>query len=225
MPKISEFARMSSGAYDATPSVPRWTAATPQYEPNSGLRSVIFTDGTVFVVAFRGTDDPSDLVEDAQLSFGMNTAMYPIGEAVAAGAGTHGPVYVTGHSLGGAVAQVVGSRMGLPFVTFNAPGVAVLASRNMWTGNYLAIQARVAGAFASAVADPGQAVRDARSAFSIANGKNFRLSTDVVSGTGIHYGDVITLPAGTANPLTAHGIATMIGVLDGVAAGSLSFPA
>lgn len=224
MPKISEFARMSSGAYDATPSVPRWVAATPQYDPNSGLRSVIFTDGSVFVVAFRGTDNTSDLVEDAQLTFAINTAMYPIGEAVAAGAGAHGPVYVTGHSLGGAVAQVVGSRMGLPFVTFNAPGVALIASRNVWQANSLAFQARAFGAAVSAITDPGQAYRDARAAFSIANGKNYRLSTDIVSGTGVHYGDVITLPAGTANPLTAHGIATMIGVLDGVAAGGLTFP-
>lgn len=224
MPKISEFARMSSGAYDATPTVPRWVAATPQYDPNSGLRSVIFTDGSVFVVAFRGTDNTSDLVEDAQLTFAINTAMYPIGEAVAAGAGSHGPVYVTGHSLGGAVAQVVGSRMGLPFVTFNAPGVALIASRNLWQTNPLAFQARAFGAAVSAITDPGQAYRDARAAFSIANGKNYRLSTDVVSGTGVHYGDVITLPAGTANPLTAHGIATMIGVLDRVAAGGLTFP-
>jgi hypothetical protein len=216
---------MSSGAYDRTPSVPRWTAAEPMYEPNSGLRTVIYTDGSVFVVAFRGTDNASDLVEDAQLTLGMNTAMYPIGEAIAAGVKNHGTVYVTGHSLGGAVAQVVGSRMGLPFVTFNAPGVAILASRNMWKANYLAVQARAAGALASAIFNPRQALRDAQSAFSIANGKNYRLSTDVVSNTGVHYGDVITLPAGTANPLDAHRITTMMSVLDGVSSGNLSFPA
>lgn len=224
MPTITDFALMSSGAYDPVPSVPRWTAATPLYEPNSGLRSVIYTDGNVFIVAFRGTDNPSDLVEDAQLTFGMNTAMYPIGEAVAAGAGNHGQVYVTGHSLGGAVAQVVGSRMGLPFVTFNAPGVALVASRNIWQANYLAVQARAAGAVASAITNPRQAMRDMQSAFSIANGKNYRLSTDIVSATGVHYGDVITLPAGTANPLTAHGIATMISVLGSVSSGNLTFP-
>jgi hypothetical protein len=115
--------------------------------------------------------------------------------------------------------------MGLPFVTFNAPGVAILASRNMWKANYLAVQARAAGALASAIFNPRQALRDAQSAFSIANGKNYRLSTDVVSNTGVHYGDVITLPAGTANPLDAHRITTMMSVLDGVSSGNLSFPA
>lgn len=225
MPTISDYARMSSGAYDRSPSVPRWTAADPMYEPNSGLRTVIYTDGSVFVVAFRGTDNASDLVEDAQLTFGMNTAMYPIGEAIVAGVqNNNAPVYVTGHSLGGAVAQVVGSRMGLPFVTFNAPGVAILASRNMWQANYYAVQARAAGAVASAIFNPGQAMRDARSAFSIANGKNYRLSTDIVSNTGIHYGDVITLPAGTANPLDAHRISTMISVLERVSSGNITFP-
>ncbi|WP_416882146.1 hypothetical protein [Marivita sp.] len=224
MPTIIDYARMSSGAYDANPSVPRWTAADPMYEPNSGLRTVIYTDGSVFVVAFRGTDNASDLVEDAQLTLGMNTAMYPIGEAIASGVSAHGPVYVTGHSLGGAVAQVVGSRMGLPFVTFNAPSVAILASRNMWQANYYAVQARAAGAVASAIFNPRQAMRDVQSAFSIANGKNYRLSTDVVSNTGIHYGDVITLPAGTANPLDAHRITTMISVLGTVSSGNLTFP-
>ena len=224
MPTIIDYARMSSGAYDANPAVPRWTAAEPMYEPNSGLRTVIYTDGSVFVVAFRGTDNASDLVEDAQLTFGMNTAMYPIGEAIVSGVQSHGPVYVTGHSLGGAVAQVVGSRMGLPFVTFNAPGVAILASRNMWQANYYAVQARAAGAVASAIFNPRQAMRDVQSAFSVANGKNYRLSTDVVSNTGIHYGDVITLPAGTANPLDAHRITTMISVLGTVSSGNLTFP-
>ena len=225
MPTISDYALMSSGAYDANPSVPRWTAGRPQYDPNSGLRSVIYTDGSVFVVAFRGTDNASDLVEDAQLTLGMNTAMYPIGEAVASGVQNHGPVYVTGHSLGGAVAQVVGSRMGLPFVTFNAPGVAIFASRNMWQANPLAAQARAAGAVASAIFNPRQALRDVQSAFSVANGKNYRLSTDIVSNTGIHYGDVITLPAGTADPLSAHYISTMISVLARVSSGNLTFPA
>lgn len=225
MPTVSDFALMSSGAYDATPVVPRWTAGPPLFDRNSGLRSIIYTDGTVMVVAFRGTDNLSDLVEDAQLTFAINTAMYPIGEAVAAGAGAHGPVYVTGHSLGGAVAQVVGSRMGLPFITFNAPGVALIASRNIWQTNYFAFQARAMGAAASALTNPGQTMRDITSAFSIANGKNYRLSTDVVSATGVHYGDVITLPAGTANPATAHGIATMIGVLSRVSSGNLTFPA
>lgn len=224
MPTISDFALMASGAYDTSPSVPGWHASTPLYEPNSGLRSVIYSNGNALVVAFRGTDHPSDLVEDAELTLGMNTAMYPIGEAVAAGAGSSGTVYVTGHSLGGAVAQVVGKRMELPFVTFNAPGVALIASRNIASASGLGLLMRMQGAVNSAITRPGQALRDVRSTFNSANGKNYRLSTDIVSATGVHYGEIITLPAGTANPATAHGIATMIGVLSTVSSGNITFP-
>jgi putative lipase involved disintegration of autophagic bodies len=39
-------------------------------------------------------------------------------------------VSVCGHSLGGAIAQIVGSRLRLPFATFNAPGVGLI-SRNL----------------------------------------------------------------------------------------------
>ena len=224
MPTINDFAQMASGAYDATPSVSGWHAGPPVYDSNSGLRSVIYSNGDVVVVAFRGTDNASDLVEDAELTMGMNTAMYPIGEAVASGAGSSGPVYVTGHSLGGAVAQVVGKRMELPFVTFNAPGVALLASRNIGSAYPLATLARLQGAVNSALRRPGQAISDIRSTFNSVNGKNYRLSTDIVSATGVHYGDIVTLPAGTVNPATAHGIATMIGVLSGSATGAITFP-
>ena len=33
------------------------------------------------------------------------------------------PVSIVGHSLGGALAQIMGYRFGHPFVTFNAPGM------------------------------------------------------------------------------------------------------
>lgn len=223
MATISNYASMASAAYDANPSVTGWTAGTPLYDSNSGLRTVVFTNGTLVVVSFRGTDNLSDLVEDAQLTLGMNTAMYPVGEAIAAA--MPGQVILTGHSLGGAVAQTVGNRLELPFVTFNAPGVALIASRNIGSADPRMAAVRLAGGAASAVLNPGQALRDARAAFHISSGVNYRLSNDVVSATGVHYGTVTTLPSGTLNPKTAHGIATMIGVLSGVSAGRTSYPA
>lgn len=224
MPTILEFAHMSSGAYDDQPSVAGWIAAPPIYDRNSGLRTVVFTNRSIAVVAFRGTDAVSDLVEDAELSLGMNTAMYPVAQQIVAQVGANAPVLVTGHSLGGAVAQTVGKRMEVPFVTFNAPGVALLASQNIVTANPHMVALRLAGALHGAQSRPMQALQDMRSAFNTVNGVNYRLSIDIVSSTGVHYGDVVTLPAGTADPYQAHRIVTMIGVLSGVSAGRLNFP-
>ena len=223
MTTITEYAQMSAQAYEASPSVSGWSTGTTYYDRNSGLRTATFSKGNMTVLSFRGTDDPSDLVEDVQLTLGMNTAMYPVGEAIAAR--TSGNVILTGHSLGGAVAQTVGNRRRLPFVTFNSPGVALIASRNIGSANFDMFLGRLAGGALSAGLDPAQAGRDLRSLFHVSSGVNYRLNNDVVSATGVHYGQVNSLPSGTLNPVTAHGIATMIGVLGRVAAGKLSYPA
>lgn len=224
MTTVMTYAKMADEAYAATPTVSGWTTVMDHLEPSSGLRSVVFHRGGVFVVSFRGTDNLSDVVEDAQLTLGMNTAMYPVGEAIAAAAGQHGGVILTGHSLGGAVAQVVGNRAQLPFVTFNAPGVALIASRNIATANPVMAALRWTGSVSSALARPRQTARDMQAAFNVVHGKNYRLFNDVVSSSGVHYGDVITLPTPTTNPLDAHRITTVIAVLAIVAAGGLSFP-
>jgi hypothetical protein len=101
----------------------------------------------------------------------------------------------------------------MKFATFNAPGVAVFASRNMGTANPYAVTVRAAGAVASAFLHPIQAYRDVAATFNVVTGVNVCLSGDVVSQIGVQYGNVLRIPGTGANPLEQHGIATVIEVL------------
>ena len=78
-------------------------------------------------------------------------------------------ILITGHSLGGFLAQVVGLATGLPFVSFNAPGASNYVRNHDYFKNKLKS--------------------------SLYNGVNFRVNFDPVSyGAGDHIGPVITLP-------------------------------
>ena len=167
------------------------------------------------VIVFRGTAQGMDVGADLRLGTGMNTSYFSDGEDYAASAARPGEsVYVCGHSLGGAIAQVVANRQGYKMVTFNAPGVAVFASRNFNRSVTPWMQAiRMGGALVSTVTNPMQTWRDVRSTFHTVRGLNIRLSYDAVSSIGVHYGEVVTLEGPTMNPATAHGIATVNEVL------------
>jgi|GEM_PF-2358572 len=82
------------------------------------------------VVAFRGTDGKKDLADDANeqgigaFQFAMH--MSEVRGLLGAAAGLGGPADVTGHSLGGALAQRAAASMpGLvgDVITFQAPGI------------------------------------------------------------------------------------------------------
>jgi pimeloyl-ACP methyl ester carboxylesterase len=164
------------------------------------------------IVAFRGTTVGGDIAADAALGTGMNSEYFAQGEAFVAGLGGR-DLILCGHSLGGAIAQVVANRTSLPMVSFNAPGVAVLASRNIGTASAVATGIRMSGMVASAVMRPGQAWRDVRSAFNTVRGLNICLQNDVVSKIGIHYGEVMRIPGTSSNPATEHRMVTMNAVL------------
>jgi len=76
------------------------------------------------VLAFRGTDDFWDgLLDDKQIAVGgVPPQVFAACDAVRS-LGLGSQAYLTGHSLGGALALIVAAREGLPAVTFNAPGV------------------------------------------------------------------------------------------------------
>jgi hypothetical protein len=90
-------------------------------------------------------------------------------------------VFIVGHSLGGALAQVLGYWCNCPFVTFNAPGMASVIGAAGW--NFLK-------------PDVARRTRDAkklRNSNGEARGVNFRIARDVVAKFGKHLGDVIVL--------------------------------
>jgi pimeloyl-ACP methyl ester carboxylesterase len=154
-----------------------------------------------------------DFVADAKLGTGMNSTYFSDGEAYARPYRNDPFVYVCGHSLGGAIAQIVANRCGFRMVTFNAPGVAVLASRNMGQSTTAMNAVRSAGMIVSAFRHPMQAARDLASAFNVVHGLNVCLANDAVSRMGNHYGNVIRIPGTSMNPLTEHSISTVNTVL------------
>jgi hypothetical protein len=193
----------------------------------NAFQGAAFQRGDSVVFAFKGTSPMSrsaagDLVADLKLGVGMNTVQFDqanqfVDETlVPSGA----QVFLCGHSLGGAIAQIVGNRRRLPFVTYNAPGVGVIAGNLDELGDQSVVMAtlRVAGSLISVFRHPVQAAQDAGSLFYRVRGMNVRLSTDIVSQIGIHYGRISTLPYSGSN---AHGIGTVIQVLEGSATGAI----
>jgi pimeloyl-ACP methyl ester carboxylesterase len=214
---IKDLGRMARAVYEPSGSdkvdgvgpIARHSAAGTLWD---AFQAASYAKGGQTAIVFRGTNDTGDLVTDAALGLGMNSGYYAQAETFV---NQHGSanVILCGHSLGGAIAQVVGNRMGLPIVTFNAPGVAVIASRNMGSASVAATTVRVAGMLASAVVRPGQAIQDMRAAFNVVRGINIALSGDVVSLIGVHYGRVERIRGLSSNPKTEHKMDTMNTVL------------
>ena len=162
-------------------------------------------------MAFRGTAQAMDGVADLKLGTGMNSSYFYEGEEFAEKAG--GNAIVTGHSLGGAIAQVVANRGGYTMATFNAPGVGVIASRNILKSTSLMNAVRLTGMAASVLRHPMQAGSDIWHAFGTVKGVNLCLQNDAVSQMGNHYGKVRRITGTSKNPLTEHSISTVISVL------------
>jgi len=215
MPTIRDLGLLADAVYNATPAVAGWTCPAHQVASSrfNGFQAATFSKAGVTVLVFRGTAQAMDVAADLKLGTGMNSTYFSAGEAYAASVPPGDNVYVTGHSLGGAIAQVVANRGGYKMVTFNAPGVAVFASRNLPDATVAMTAVRTAGMLVSGVRHPMQAYRDVRSAFNSVRGLNIRLSGDAVSQMGVHYGELVTIRGPSASPLTEHRMTTMNEVL------------
>jgi pimeloyl-ACP methyl ester carboxylesterase len=219
-----DYALLADAVYDDSPSVSGWRRTA--FQPSgSGLtdafQGAAFSRGAEVVFALKGTSGGRDVVADIKLATGMNTYQYTSArEFVLRYQGLNaGSISLCGHSLGGAIAQIIGNRQNLSFVTFNAPGVG-LFSRNLGeTAATLATGSaalRTAGTIASAIMHPVQAARDAAAVFTVVRGANFRLGSDLVGSTGVHYGRVIEIPygGGAMDVLAKHKMASMIEALE-----------
>ncbi len=111
------------------------------------------------VIAYRGTDSPLDiLVDDLQIALKQvpkqkNKALSFYNQVMKTEKGqlsTNVNIVITGHSLGGALAQLVGAEKNVETITFNAPGmlnnvdgsksyekVTNYVNLNDWVGCYL----------------------------------------------------------------------------------------
>ncbi|HZZ88879.1 MAG TPA: hypothetical protein VFE13_11170 [Caulobacteraceae bacterium] len=215
MPTIRDLGLLADAVYNELPAVQGWTCPRHRVATGrlNGFQAATFTQAGVTVMAFRGTAQGMDVLADLKLGTGMNTTYFSDAEDYAADIPPGDNIYVCGHSLGGAIAQVVANRGGYKMVTFNAPGVAVFASRNMETATLGMTAVRTGGMLLSAVRHPMQAYRDVRSVFHAVRGVNIRLSMDAVSQMGVHYGRLVTIQGPSASPLTEHRMTTMNEVL------------
>jgi pimeloyl-ACP methyl ester carboxylesterase len=215
MPTIRDLGLLANAVYDEVPAVQGWSCPGHRVASGglNGFQAATFTQGGFTVLVFRGTAQVMDVAADLKLGTGMNSTYFSDGEAYAAAVPPGDNVYVCGHSLGGAIAQVVANRGGYKMVTFNAPGVAVFASRNIGDATLGMTAVRTGGMLLSSVRHPMQAYRDVRATFHTVRGLNIRLSMDAVSQMGVHYGELVTIQGPSSNPLTEHRMTTMNEVL------------
>ena len=215
MPTIKTLGLLANAVYDTAPNVPGWSVVRQHNAGGhlDGFQAATFSGEGVTVVAFRGTAQAMDGVADLKLGTGMNSTYFSAAETYIADRKGDPKTFICGHSLGGAITQVVANRQGFHFVTFNAPGVAVLASRNMGDATVGMTAVRLAGMTASAVRHPFQMARDVRAAFNVVHGLNVCLQNDVVSKIGVHYGEVVRIAGTSSNPLTEHRMTTVNAVL------------
>ncbi len=154
------------------------------------------------VVAFEGTElnKLGDIVADVQILLGTLTqysnAAYRFLTQLKEIYGDH-EFSLVGHSLGGALAQVMGHWAGLPFVTFNAPGMWAHLQRAKVLGCWKSIRGTAHGKLLSKQA--------------ACTGRNFRHSLDPVSLFGSHYGPVTRFwSLAHSSNLWYHGMSDMV---------------
>lgn len=217
MTTVLEAARLANAVYTLA-ELPGWKL-DPRHRRSweglmfDGLQAGVYWKGDTAgsgggVIAFRGTNiavrtpygSLQDLGADIALGAGINTNYYAAAEHFASQYAGRPDMVVCGHSLGGAVAQVMAKRLRLHFVSFNAPGVAVW-TRNAddpsapgWRGA-VTNTVRTVGMTASALIDPWQAGADIVAFRRPVHGLNICVDGDPVSRIGIHYGSMLHIPA------------------------------
>ncbi|GAA0214132.1 hypothetical protein GCM10009123_21670 [Kangiella japonica] len=146
------------------------------------------------VISFRGTDGLGDVKPDAQMIFGVVPNQYSSARMAYKSILASMYVkkkqvdYITGHSLGGGLAQMIGAEFKVPFVTFNAPGTK-RSYRDLGIG-VPGIHSEISmSQFSKSLAKSDKLPMYAK-------WLNVRSNGDAISrATGAHIGDVISIPS------------------------------
>lgn len=188
-PALVDAALAASAAYD-TGSVPGYIQVSDSSFPNSketnGFHAAAFEKGNEIIIAVRGTDPSGfnklvyNLFSDTSFATGDPTSSLrsEVAQLVAFLAQVvkdHPGAKITlaGHSLGGALAQIVGQAANLPVISFDAPGALLVVKQ-------LADQLAPLKALPTS-SGPTQAV------------VNYRLRGDQISLIGTQIGTTVTV--------------------------------
>ena len=155
------------------------------------------------IVAYQGSVDKFDwLVDDVAIFAG---AIPPqVAPAIMYASAHAGPrTYLTGHSLGGALAVIASARCNLPAITFNAPGVMDSCVATAYAENQLGLSGL------------DQFLQMVLRCLGAARVKNFRILADPVSSfftTGAQPGSTTTYASECSvyNVKCTHGMGTCL---------------
>jgi hypothetical protein len=128
-------ANISARAYEATQTFPegwKFSLVATGSNSRSGFYSEAYFDvGDTLVVAFRGTSNFRNVLSDVLMGFGHLPAIFDDGDVFLRSVRGHFPdrtLVLTGHSLGGSIAQYLAAKYGLRAATYNAFGVKHIAT-------------------------------------------------------------------------------------------------
>ncbi|SFX00635.1 Protein of unknown function [Thermoactinomyces sp. DSM 45891] len=173
----------------------------PQIDSINGLQAKTFVNGETneIIISFRGTEGTGDYFSDAILAVGLDSYVPQSGAAKQfVEQLINSPKYkgyqfsLTGHSLGGYIANEVGMTYRIPTVAFNAPGKNLYPNINasLATG-----YAGGAGTYAINMSD----YRNRRQAYNEAAGnfdgliRNYNSYEDVVGSVGYRPGETYVI--------------------------------
>lgn len=185
--RIAELSTLSNLAYTKTsfPPVYGWTLSDEYSTLNSpGFSATTYRRGNEFVIAFRGTDSISDIGADASFVFRQWSTQFEKAAQLinqirdeVEGA----KIQVTGHSLGGGIAQIMAKMFNLSGASFDAPGARSVTN----TRGYLEAKEKYAGDIPE--------VQESSSFI------NYRSSGSLISSVGQHIGQTeILSPTGSS---------------------------
>ena len=212
LPDVRALATFAQAVYDepATVSVANATGGQDTFQrvdqilaSVGGFYGAAFKSNNQIVIAYRGTQEPLDYVADSSWAFGSPD--FPLRDQVrdastllarVRAAYPAANITLTGHSLGGALAQIIGLASGYAVTGFNAPGMQQFQAT-------LALELRQAAATSDGTSH---------------GNVNYRLSADYISRAGTPTGETRTLggryPETPINTGANHAIASVIYEID-----------
>jgi len=217
MANLSEYAKLARAAYkdeaEAQQEAQGWNMQIRRAATlTMGFQGAVFDNGREIIVAFKGTAPgkksmASDISADVVLFLnGIPSQVDPAEKLVRQAYSIAGgkQISLTGHSLGGALCQVVGYWYSLPFVTFNAPPMMSCVQLAPLTAFSPLTSFRQAWRSIKGKGPPeGKAI-------------NYMVRSDIVSGLSIrdHVGKEIRIKNSTKDG--DHAMNTMIRLLSGM---------